>query len=106
MVSISGSYFVGIDYFFSASRTMIFASSIQWSAMPEKNEDPADPENETCPADSENSIENIKYIKKLALQRSVLNKLVASDLNHTTTNISVDPESPDPNKSVKNKSVK
>lgn len=25
--------------------------------MPDKNEDPADSENETCPADSENSIE-------------------------------------------------
>jgi hypothetical protein len=68
--------------------------------MPDKNEDPADSENETCPADSENSIENIKYMKKLALQRSVLNKLVGSDLNLTTTNISVDPESPDPIKPV------
>ena len=68
--------------------------------MPDKNEDPADSENKTCPADSENSIENIKYIKKLALQRSVLNKLVGSDLNLTTTSISVDPESPDPIKPV------
>jgi hypothetical protein len=43
-------------------------------------------ENETMPSSSENPSENKKYIDKLDLQRSILNKLIGVDLKHNTNN--------------------
>jgi hypothetical protein len=55
-----------------------------------------EPKNEISPPDTENSIESIKYIKRLEIQRRVMNKIVNTDLSLSTTN-SVNPDSLDSN---------
>jgi hypothetical protein len=71
--------------------------------MLKKNKIPAEPEKEICSANSENVIENNRYIKKLALQRLVLNKIVCSDLNLIPKTTSTDPDSPDSNNLITKK---
>jgi hypothetical protein len=56
-----------------------------------KQKTPPETENEPLPENSENILENVKYIKKLKLQRSVLNKLVASELNQSAGDEGADP---------------
>ena len=46
--------------------------------MQKKGQDPDDAGEEILPVSSENVIENKKFIKKLELQRVVLNKIVSS----------------------------
>ncbi len=69
--------------------------------MPKKNTLPSESQNDACPENSENILENVKYIKKLKLQRSVLNKLVASELNQSAGD-----EGDDPAKTVNTKITK
>ncbi len=71
--------------------------------MPKKNKHPSDSENVSCPSDSENSIENIRYIKKLELQRAVLSKLMDSGTNQLTVDTEIDPEFPDSNNLITSK---
>ncbi len=56
--------------------------------MQKKKSNPTEPEDEMPSSNSENSIEYEKYIKKLELQRLVLNKIVNHDLNQTATDTS------------------
>jgi hypothetical protein len=64
--------------------------------MSKENEQLNESENEACAANSENVVENVKYIKKLELQRSVLlNMLVGSDINQPADTNSIDPDNPD-----------
>jgi len=67
--------------------------------MQKGNKHPTEPETDICQEISENISENEKYIKKLALQRSVLNKLVD---NSKTLTSSV--ESPSSQESESNQS--
>ena len=62
--------------------------------MPKKNKHPTNSENLSCPADSENSIENIKYIKKLEMQRTVLKKLIETDISLAAFIRLIDNETP------------
>jgi len=71
--------------------------------MRKKNKNGLEQLNENTPAKSENSIENIKYIKQLKLQRAILNKLICSDLNLPASDNSIDLERPEVNKSSTNK---
>lgn len=71
-----------MDYFFKTLKQYIFVPENNRSTqMQKKNKLPSETEMETNPADSENLIENVKYIKKLELQRTVLNKLVGPEIN-------------------------
>ena len=74
--------------------------------MLKKNRPPTEPEIEICAANSENVIENNKYIKKLALQRLVLKKIVQSDLNLISTTTSKDPDCLDSSKLITKKKPK
>ena len=65
--------------------------------MQKKNKLPSETEMGTNPADSENLIENVKYIKKLELQRTVLNKLVGPDIITARDNGGSDQENFDSN---------
>ncbi|MEI6061210.1 MAG: hypothetical protein WCR72_10905 [Bacteroidota bacterium] len=65
--------------------------------MPKKNKHPSDSENVSCPSDSENSIENIKYIKKLELQHAVLSKLMESGNTRPLADTDFDPDFPETN---------
>ena len=65
--------------------------------MQKKRQHLSESENENLEDNSENSVEYIKYIKKLELQRIVLNKIVNSDLSPVTSDSSIDPDSPDSN---------
>ncbi len=60
--------------------------------MQKSNKHPDGSEDETYTTDSDNSIEYIKYIKKLELQRSVLNKIVNSDLNIISSTSTIEPD--------------
>jgi len=53
--------------------------------MQKSNKHPTEPETDNCQESSENISENEKYIKKLALQRSVLNKLVDNSKKFTSS---------------------
>ena len=50
-----------------------------------------------CQSFSDNVLENIKYIKKLELQRTILHKLLSSDLEQVISNNDREQESPDSN---------
>ena len=50
---------------------------------------------ENCQSFSDNVLENIKYIKKLELQRTILHKLLRSDLEQVITKNDREQESPD-----------
>ena len=66
--------------------------------MRKKKKNPAQSEPENVTPKSESSKEYIKYINKLDLQRSVLTKIVNSDLTQVTVNTPIDPDSsPDSN---------
>ena len=66
--------------------------------MRKKKKSPARSEPENITAKSESSGEYIKYINKLNLQRSVLTKIVNSDLTQITVITPIDPDSnPDSN---------
>jgi hypothetical protein len=71
--------------------------------MRKNNKHPSETQTDDCSAISENISENEKYIKKLALQRSVLNKLV--DTGKVTPSPVKNPLSPNPelNQSQTNK---
>jgi hypothetical protein len=49
--------------------------------MPKKKNIRHESEKKTEMADSDNYIENDKYVKKLKLQRTVLNKLIGTDIS-------------------------
>jgi hypothetical protein len=70
--------------------------------MRKNNKHPTEPENEICGESSENIFENVKYMKKLELQRSILNMLVSPDIKDSTTDKNSDPDSPDSKKSLTN----
>jgi len=92
MIFFLGSDIVGADYFFLVKTGKIFASENKLILMCTKiecNEFTYDPSN--CEY-SENLMENEKYIKRLELQRSVLNMLIDNDLNQNTSTDSLDPE--------------
>ena len=66
--------------------------------MRKKKKSPATSEPENLTAKSESSKEYLKYINKLDLQRSVLTKIVNSDVTQITVNTPIDPDSnPDSN---------
>ena len=65
--------------------------------MGKKNIPPSESENEPLATNSEDSAEYIKYIKNLGLQRSVLNKILNSDITQITKDTSIDPENFDSN---------
>jgi hypothetical protein len=65
--------------------------------MAEKNITRPESEKNTCPADSDNYIKNDKYVKKLKLQRIVLNKLIGTEINMPSQSTNIDPENPNPN---------
>jgi hypothetical protein len=65
--------------------------------MRRKKNHPIEPENDPVDVNAESSIEHLKYIKKLDIQRSILNKIINSDLNQIATNTPIDPDSPDSN---------
>jgi hypothetical protein len=71
--------------------------------MPKRNKHPAEHENEVCSAHSDNVIENVKYVKMLELQRTVLNKIISTDLNQTSLVTNTNPGNPDCNNSQTNK---
>ncbi|PKP45205.1 MAG: hypothetical protein CVT94_18720 [Bacteroidetes bacterium HGW-Bacteroidetes-11] len=71
--------------------------------MKKNNKHPTETEIEDSPANSENVFENVKYIKKLALQRSVLNKLVGTDKALPAADQNENSSSPDSNQSQTNK---
>jgi hypothetical protein len=48
-------------------------------------------EDQTYAVDSENYIENIRYMKMLKIQHSVLNKLVSTDVDIPAQNDDIDP---------------
>ena len=58
--------------------------------MQEPNKHPNESEHETLADCSENSIQYLKYIQKLELQRSVLNKILETDFNTTIETTSID----------------
>ena len=90
-----GSDFVRTDYFLLAGAQLIFAISNRISQMQKENQHLSESENEHLESNSENSAEYIKYIKKLELQRSVLEKIVNSDLNAIISATSVEPDNPE-----------
>jgi hypothetical protein len=49
--------------------------------MPKKKKPPLESEKKNCPIDSDNYLKNDKYVKKLKLQRTVLNKLIGTGKN-------------------------
>jgi hypothetical protein len=65
--------------------------------MPKINLPHLEPEDETSSFDSENYNENHKFVKRLNLQRSILNKLIVSDITMPSDNTNIDPGSPDSN---------
>jgi hypothetical protein len=65
--------------------------------MRKKNKQPSKPEKETLPDSSEIPDEYIRYIKKLELQRFVLNKIVNSDLAQISTDTLNEPKNLDSN---------
>ena len=66
--------------------------------MRRKKKSPARSEPENISAKSESSEEYLKYINKLDLQRSVLTKIINSDLTQITVITPIDPDSyPDSN---------
>jgi hypothetical protein len=81
---------------------MIFVAAIQPSPMRNKNNYPSETEAETFPIDSEDSIESIKFIKKLELQRSILKKLLIRDSDQTDKMNNIDHDSFETNKSFNN----
>ncbi len=70
--------------------------------MPKKNKIQPVTNRENVPFNSENSIENIKFINSLKIQRSVLNKIIEAELLLSDTINSNDLESPDSKTSLKN----
>lgn len=92
---MAGSDFVRTDYFLLARPRLIFAISNRTSQMQKENQHLSESENEHFESNSENSAEYIKYIKKLELQRSVLNKIVNSDLNLINTANTINTIEPD-----------
>jgi len=85
MIFAPDRYFVRVDYFLLAKRLVIFAIQNQIS-MQKSKKHIIETENETILSSSENPSENKKYIDKLDLQRSILNKLIGVDLKHNTDN--------------------
>ncbi len=65
--------------------------------MAKKNHPPVEPVNLVSIEDSDNVAENEKYIRKLALQRSVLQKIAGVDLHMSATE-GVHKKSPDSDK--------
>lgn len=59
--------------------------------MLKSDKHPDETEEETLVAFLENSTEYVKYIKKLELQRSVLNKIIKADVNTMNETTSIDP---------------
>jgi hypothetical protein len=71
-----------MEYFFKPLKQYIFAVEKNIRLRMQKtNKRKAETDKESFLADSENLIENVKYIKKLELQRTVLNKLVGPEIN-------------------------
>jgi hypothetical protein len=71
--------------------------------MQKANKHPTNHECEDCPENSENVKKNIKFIKKLEVQRSVLNKLVDINLNQPICNKDVDHDKSETNDLLTNK---
>lgn len=63
--------------------------------MPKKKTPPPESEREPFSEKSENILENVKYIKKLTLQRLVLSKLVDVELQPSANNNTAETESPE-----------
>ncbi len=63
--------------------------------MPKKKTPLAESQNEDCPEKSENILKNVKYIKKLTLQRIVLSKLVDGELQTQTNSVGINPDDQD-----------
>jgi hypothetical protein len=65
---------------------IIFAASNLYIPMPNKN----DHAEEALSDNSEIADDSVKYIKMLELQRSILNKLIESNLNQAPTSNNTD----------------
>ena len=59
-------------------------------------------ETENLAENPENSIDYVKYIKKLELQRSVLNKILKADLNIMNETTAIDPDRSELRASLRN----
>jgi hypothetical protein len=65
---------------------IIFAASNIYIPMPNNN----DQTDEAFSDNSETTDDSVKYIKMLELQRSILNKLIETNLNQAPTNNNTD----------------
>ncbi|MEI6749999.1 MAG: hypothetical protein WCM93_12635 [Bacteroidota bacterium] len=65
--------------------------------MQKGNKNSIEAKEEVSSENSDNVAENKEYIKRLRLQRLVLNKIVSSDINQGTTTSLIDTESTDSN---------
>jgi hypothetical protein len=59
--------------------------------------DPAENKHEDISANSDNVIENKEYIKRLELQRFVLEKMISSEISQMISISSIEQDSPDSN---------
>jgi hypothetical protein len=60
--------------------------------MQKSNKHPDETDDETFEAFLENSVEHVRYITKLELQRSVLNKIIKADINIMDETTAIDPD--------------
>ncbi len=86
----------GVEFFLTNKEQHLHFKILN-QIMQKGNKNSIEAKEEVSSENSDNVAENKEYIKRLRLQRLVLNKIVSSDINQGTTTSLIDTESTDSN---------